>query len=336
MVNRYSVALIEVLILVACALLIPTEWMAVRERMALWFKLGKPNKHAKKKGDETTKFLINLIVALLLGVIPMPVTFRWLGWFSCWVICLFIFNSHKQISRLPKPTRGAVGALLVIAFCVLFNSRALSMWKEEKAGIFSGVLKVRRSWLSTKPYFPDSDIKVQFGPGGIPIMLPNSDLSPPRSKLWVTREGGDLLLTADVRDKHNDLIVRVKDNAWEINPNNSWDHNYTEDSLEVKDRTGRVVLKTAVFDDRLQIEGEWWNEDEVGWRMLRPYPYDKVKRGPVFVKMSPSFDPDEPSIREMFLYPSRLHFGEYNAGEYSYSRSPWAHKIFIFQVSGVN
>lgn len=304
-------------------------------KVALWFKLEPRKRRGKKQNKELPKILGDLLLAFLFGVIPMPVAFRWSGWLLCWAIFLWLLNSANPISRIPKRTRVVVSLLLLALFCVAFNSTALSMWKEEKSEVFHGTLSVKRRWFAKKEYRPDSDVKFAIGPGGTIVSwtgtLPTADLSPPRSRLQIRRIGGDLFLTADVRDKNNALIVRIIDNIWTVVRDNSFDHNYSGDSLEVKDKTGRVVLKTVLFDDHVQIEGEWWNEDGLGWRMLRPYPYDPVKTGPVFVKLVPSQDWDEPSIREMFKYPSYKHFDELTD-----SQSNWLTNVFVFQVFGLD
>jgi hypothetical protein len=110
----------------------------------------------------------------------------------------------------------------------------------------------------------------------------------------------------------------------------SWDHNYTTNSLEVKARNGRVVLKTVLFEDRVQIEGEWWNEEGLGIRMLSP-PHKPEISDSQYVKLNPVVDPDDPKISEMFQYPSYSHFSELNG-----SRRRWLDKFFIFKALGGN
>jgi hypothetical protein len=90
-----------------------------------------------------------------------------------------------------------------------------------------------------------------------------------------------------------------------------WDKNYTKNALEVKDRRGRIALQVLLFADAVRVQGEWWTEDHNGARILRPYPFDRVKTGPVFVMMSPYLHPDEPHIEPIFKYPSKEYWGEF-------------------------
>jgi hypothetical protein len=104
------------------------------------------------------------------------------------------------------------------------------------------------------------------------------------------------------------------DNHWTVSKSQSavWDKNYTSNALEVKDGRGRVVLQVIMLPDRVQIQGEWWHEDGNGGRIVRPFPSDPVKTGPVFVMMTPLFHTDEPHIEPIVKYPSKNHFGEFD------------------------
>jgi len=75
----------------------------------------------------------------------------------------------------------------------------------------------------------------------------------------VKRVNNQLLLSTTVRDQAGNLVVQIVENRWTVSPvkTNCWDKNYTQDSLEVKDGRGRVVLQVRVLPHTLQIQGEW-------------------------------------------------------------------------------
>jgi hypothetical protein len=267
----------------------------------------------------------------------MPIVLRWFLWFLCWVGVVYIGATSKKVYAVPEKTRKAVSAILCVLFFVVFNSTAMSQWMEEKASARKGHIDADYGW-HMHPQFSDSDVKFRIGPhvsdkdlilnwGGPKDQMEFNfqDIS----KVSVKRVNGRLLLNVDIRNRDGNRLVTIDDNDWTI-----WDSraeiNYTSNSLEVKDETGHVVFKAALFPDLAQFEGEWWNEDKQGIRALRPYPWDAEKPGPEFILLSPASHPDTPSIHPMFKYPSYLHFGEL-----SESRRHWFDKIFALKIIGL-
>jgi hypothetical protein len=281
-------------------------WTRSIQGFKSWFILSAKQKRDRKKTEKLFGILSDILLAVVFGAISMPVGIKWIAWFCCWIIFIYIVGLYDPMRRFPTKTKLAAIVMLAFLFIIFSNSLALSMWMQEQSSKFSGDLVVIRT---SKIVIPDSDVRLQVGRGGMTYVwtgaVPQLDWSPPRSALILRRTNGDLYLTVDVRDKNNDLIVHITDNHWDVSPSNSWDHNYTTNSLEVKARNGRVVLKTVLFEDRVQIEGEWWNEEGLGIRMLSP-PHKPEISDSQYVKLNPVVDPDDPKISEMFQYPSRL------------------------------
>jgi hypothetical protein len=93
-------------------------------------------------------------------------------------------------------------------------------------------------------------------------------------------------------------------------PPKTWDRNYTDDALEVKNTGGRVVLQVRVLSDRIQLQGEWWSKDGFGVRFVKiPDPVTGAMGGGI-TKLSIAINPDEPHIDPIFEYPSDSHFGQ--------------------------
>jgi len=91
------------------------------------------------------------------------------------------------------------------------------------------------------------------------------------------------------------LIVEIVRNHWTVNKANSWDKNYDDDSLEVKDSRVRVVLQVRIFPDAVHLQVEFRSG-----RGANSY----------FVEDGQYTEGD--GIRPMFLYPSTDHWGEFD------------------------
>jgi hypothetical protein len=111
------------------------------------------------------------------------------------------------------------------------------------------------------------------------------------------RRGNEILVSTTVKDKEGHLIVEVRDNHWKVpNKETSWDKNYTDNALEVRDAQGRVVLQMRLLPDRVQFQAEW---------------ADRANHAVQTEHFS-----EEWGIAPMFKYPSSEHWGEFS-GEYS-------------------
>jgi hypothetical protein len=161
---------------------------------------------------------------------------------------------------------------------------------------------------------------VQFGPTAdgmkARLDLPNGSplLSVWGDQLMIRKENGKILVTTHVRDQSGAVVVEITDNKWQVSPlaNVCWDKNYTTNALEVRDRRERIVFQIILFPNIVRIQGEWWTEDKRGLRLVRPYPFDHVRTGPVWVTLSPeTLSGYGPQIEPIFQYPSKEHWGEF-------------------------
>jgi len=113
---------------------------------------------------------------------------------------------------------------------------------------------------------------------------------------------GRVQLSTTVRDDNQNLIVEIKNNHWTISSSTAvcWDKNYTDDSLEVKDGHGRVVLQVKLLPTIVQLQEEWqWGPGTKPTAFFEEGKYDQ-KNG----------------IKPMFKYPSELYWGELEPGPY--------------------
>jgi hypothetical protein len=263
-----------------------------------------------KKAKELVGFLIDLILATVFGVVPMPVVLKWAGWFVCWCALLYIVQaSVDQIESYPRKTRTFGGILLAAAFLGVCGPIARDQWREEKAAILEGNLPGAGMIFTdnVKRGFP----MVQIGRGTIFVMTPDgvSDIFPFFKDSGVKMEWGQKgpLLTTVVRDRNGNLVVEIKKNHWKVYPQFCADKNYTKDALEVQDNAGHVILQVKIISGTIQIQGEWWNTEGTGVRMMQlPDP----KAGSLVVPMNRQNQHNESLIEPMFEYPSKDHWGE--------------------------
>ena len=171
-----------------------------------------------------------------------------------------------------------------------------SQYKSQHAALVEGVLRARRDGKDHSHEMP----MIQLGDGpkfGFNFQFPKDDLK-------IRRDGNEIKFSTTVRDTAGNLVVEVVDNHWRVSSSqaNCWDKNYTDDSLEVKDGTGRVVLQVRLLPDRIQIQAEW------------PTSQNKLVDGRFFTERY--------GITPKFKYPSADHFGEFDEGSgYTYENN---------------
>jgi hypothetical protein len=100
----------------------------------------------------------------------------------------------------------------------------------------------------------DSGAKFAFtGPQGAPLFQLAKDVN-----LVVVTEDGRTLVSVMIQDNTERVVAELNRNEWKVNANNSWDRNYTADSLEVKDPSGDIVLQVRALPDRIQLQAKLW------------------------------------------------------------------------------
>ena len=74
--------------------------------------------------------------------------------------------------------------------------------------------------------------------------------------LSVALSGKKLFVSAEIRNENVDLVAELKDNnEWALNKNEDYDRNYNDQSLEVRDNPGDVVLQVVDFGDTINLAG---------------------------------------------------------------------------------
>jgi hypothetical protein len=151
----------------------------------------------------------------------------------------------------------------------------LDAWTvKHRHGEFSGILKPN-VLLSSKAMAR----VVQIGPSGAVLNIdgPNADLFSKllgESRLVIEQVDGALKVSTVIRNVHGDVVAVLNRNEWEVaNRPESWDRNYTSDTLEVQDNAGDIVLQVKVLSDRIQLQGKWYYSDAKRTVLMQPACY---------------------------------------------------------------
>jgi len=118
-----------------------------------------------------------------------------------------------------------------------------------------------------------------------------------------------LQVTTPIRDHDGHLVVDINKNHWIVYPPYCADKNYTKNALEVLDSRGHVVLQIVILRDRVQIQGEWFDDTGRGVQLIKAPAPDN---GAFFNRENwKSGGTSTELIPPIFLYPSKQHWGEF-------------------------
>jgi hypothetical protein len=124
--------------------------------------------------------------------------------------------------------------------------------------------------------------------------------------LLITRGPKGLELTTPVIDGQGNRVGEIVSNHWKVYPPYCSDKNYNKHSIEIRDRTGHVVLQVTLYRNKIQLQGEWHTSLGQGER-LESVP----GLGGITFWLKPEDEKKFPFlIKPMFVYPSSHHWGE--------------------------
>ncbi len=108
-----------------------------------------------------------------------------------------------------------------------------------------------------------------------------------------------------INDKRGKLVGELIDSEWKIKPNDLWDRNYSKNALEIKDDTGDIIFQVILIDNKVQLQGKFYNSTGNGWGIFGK----KGGRGNI-TPLGPNSPFPDVKIEPIFKYPSDLHLGE--------------------------
>jgi hypothetical protein len=156
---------------------------------------------------------------------------------------------------------------------------------------------------------------VQIGTTGSVLMLiPSNQLEPsfkpfPDAEFRVEFGRRGPIVNTTVRDSHSHIVATINKNHWRVYPPFCQEKNYTEDALEILDSSLHVVLQVKLLLDRVQVQGEWWDNQGHGLRISKS-PDPKLGQ---LTRSNPQIKRNEALIQPMFKYPSKHHRQEFVA-----------------------
>lgn len=168
-----------------------------------------------------------------------------------------------------------------------------SYYNDKRLNATSGVLS--SAVLASKRY-------ISLGPSRFIIDAPNNvflrDHDSPVISL--RSKNNKLLVSAEIRDDKGNLVAELRDNEWALNKNTIFDRNYTNNTLEVRDRNGHIALQVVDFGDVINVEGIFRCRN--GWATVLSH----TDSGGLMSVVSPGKEPDI-SIPQVCEYPSDQH-----------------------------
>jgi len=261
--------------------------------------------------------------AVLLALVPwgasLPVVWKSPMWFVAWLLALHIlFTIVPYLAGLPVVVKLSlcVGLTGFLIACSYFPLRAL--WREEKAASLEGDL------LGAGEVFNDDKARVapwvQIGDSdSIFVMVPPKPGEQPQpyfqpfpdAEFRVEFGKKGPLVSTVIRDSEGHTVLTIDRNHWKVYPPFCQDKNYTENTLEVLDSSGHVVLQLRLLPQSfpmplVQIQAEWWDNQGNGVRIMRTPGRKNGQLSP----LGPKITRNESLIKPVFEYPSAKHWGE--------------------------
>jgi hypothetical protein len=221
------------------------------------------------------------------------------------------------LSTTPNPLwgKGLVGgltAILVFVGCPLTYKWIYSKERSHPSDV--GILVPQRSLITHGTIH--HNIRLQIGQSG--VVLDKSWGLDDLIKVWGVDQftieiiNDHLKVSTKIRNDLGNLIAELQQNEWKVAPPpTTWDRNYTNDALEVRDEKGRIVLQIRVLENIVQTQGAWWVDLGVNGRrrmIIKENPPDQHHHGAQIIFVEPGNE--WPEIEPIFRYPSEVHLGE--------------------------
>ena len=207
------------------------------------------------------------------------------------LICTFIPLPLNRRQRL------AIVAVTLLVGVSLTFEWIWGQYGAQHAALVSGQLRASDCF----PNVQDGQYFIEIGPGsGFSFDKDNHEpFNIMGDTLRFDTENSELKFSMTIRDREGNKIVGIDKNVWKIQPNLSWDHNYTSDSLEVLDLRGRVVLHVQLLKNGVRLNEESYSEQHGSIRLNDG--------------SGPTSDPDfhKEALSKWFKYPSSQYWGQW-------------------------
>jgi hypothetical protein len=222
----------------------------------------------------------------------------------------------------PGAAKAQVFYGLFVAFILVFGVVYGSKWIDyrektyPRTPIYAGILTPLRLIESGAI---GNNVKIRIGNSH--VFFNTADVFNDLLKTWSEDQftveilHNEVFVSTKIRDDNDNIIVELHKNEWKVEPPpGTWDRNYADDALEVKDAKGDVVLQIRVLSNVIQLQGVWWVNFGINGRtrmVVREAPVSEQAPGhhdAQFVFCPPGTPCKK--IEPIFKYPSESHLGE--------------------------
>jgi len=253
-----------------------------------------------------------LFCAFAFAAVAFSGKFTVIGTRVCLILAWVIF----LIALRTQAWNILAGCGLIAAGCLLLFA---SWLVPDAVPAYTGIIKPQPKLL-----FFSKDAtqrKIQIGDSATYIIyvgLPDDVPPPPdapflplinSSLLKVELINGRVAVSTRIFDVGGDLVAELIRNEWKVAPPpKTWDRNYTDDALEVKNPQGRIILQIKALPDLIQLQGEWWDNSGLGVRIMKNP--DSTSGSALIQVFNAKADLNSNPIVPMFQYPSESHLGQ--------------------------
>lgn len=276
----------------------------------------KPNKANGSPEVSRYRKILEILGALIFTAVGMTTSLPTLVALPIWTIAfaILLYAALDAIPHIDKFSflRKSSLCLLITLLCLdLCGPFLRHRYMKEKAAALDGYILTHDPWGFASPVieFGDSGVKYPWRPTDEPLnLLKDADLS-----LRAGENGINISTT--IRDHAGNRVVWIENNHWHVAPPPaSADKNFTDDTLEVLDGGGHVVLQVHMLPDRIQVRGEWHDKFGHGIEIAECADPRNGKASGCVQKFGDGWPEEqkETPIEPIFEYPSSEHLGEFH------------------------
>ena len=202
---------------------------------------------------------------------------------------------QQAIEQSPGSTNIQVGGDLILQ---------APTSSQPTGGKYSGVLLSPKAGLYPDMEIGNSGTIFRYtGEKGTPIFSVLNG-----TNLTIESEEGRIKVSTFIHDRTGAVIAELSKNEWKVAPSpRTWDRNYSDHSLEVKDDRGDIVLQVRMLQGRVQLQAVYYDGPESGLAFVED---PRPEKGGVIEIFRPGGHQRTYKIKPIFRYPSEHHLGE--------------------------
>jgi hypothetical protein len=219
-----------------------------------------------------------------------------------------------------KPWLTVVLSMYVFGYAIL---DLIEKTKEEKYSKNTGILRPKKTkesdiiWnlISGTISFPDGLVDLHTVLPMIDIKTAKLGTEPPFKGVFFTASirNGRVLINTIIKNDNGQTIAEMANNEWIINKQLTFDRNFDENALEVKDQKGHIVFQIEIQKNILFLQGRFIREDK-SEAISTSYEHEGTTIGYLAVAQKGTYAQMQGnkkfSTKPMFKYPSDIHKGE--------------------------